>query len=190
MPPVPKFNRETRLNGATTPYEHYNLTADTFGASIAQSTSNLGRGMAALSHAAQNLHNTIEDAKLMELSNSIDQWEQENLYDKDNGYYFKNGKDAVGKSAEVLKNYDDFIEKYKSQNRVSPEAQRRMNSIIERKKTRISYGVNTHDVQQTNNWAKIEGQKVIDNAIVGMVHARNNENEMQVQLLNGLRAVE
>lgn len=189
MPQVPITNRETRLNGATRPYIRADVNGDIFGANIAQANANLGNGLREIAKTAIKIQDTIEDAKLLELSNSIDQWEQQNLYDKENGYFYKYGKDAVGKSEDVMKNYDDFIQEFKSKNRVTPYAQARMNSIIERKKARISSGVNHHDMQQTYNWAKIEGETAMDNSIVGMVHARNNPDEMAIQMNNGLQAV-
>lgn len=189
MPQVPVSNREVSLNGATRPYIRADLNGDMFGVNIAAANATLGNGLQQAAQAAIKIQDTIEDAKLLELSNSIDQWEQDNLYDKDRGYYYKNGKDAVGKSAEIMKNYDDFIQDFKSKNRITPLAQTRMNSIIERKKSRISMGVNQHDIQQTFNWAKIEGEKAMDNSIVGMVHARNNGSEMAIQMNNGLQAV-
>lgn len=189
MPIVPQPNRETRLNGATEPYINAHLTGDMFGANVAQANANLGKDLQETAKAAIKIQDTIEDAKVLEFSNGIDQWGEEKLYNKDTGYYYKSGKDAVGKSTEIMQDYDNYVKKYKSENRLSPYCIRRIDYIAQRKKARIYAGVNNHDAQQTNNWAKIEGEKAIDNSIVGMVHARNNPDEMAIQMNNGLQAV-
>lgn len=190
MPQVPKYERETRLNSSALPYQHANVNGDAFGSNIANAGMNVSNSFNQLANAAMRANDIVEDAKMLELSNIIDQWEQDNLYDKDKGYYYKSGKDAVGKSSDVIKNYDDYIEKYKSENRMTPFNQKRVDAMVAHKKSRISYGVNAHDFKETGNWAKIEGQKGIDNSINGMVHSRNNPDDMNVQLNNGLKIVE
>lgn len=190
MPIVPSFKRETTLNATNKPYMNVNVNGDMFGANVAQAVGNMGDAAKGVVNAALRIQDTIDDAKFLELSNNIDKWEQDNLYDKENGYYYKMGKDAVGKSPEVMKNYDDFIEQYKAENIISPHLQRRIDDLATKKRSRISYNVNRHDFNQTGEWARLEGKKATDNAILGMVHARNNPDEMNIQLANGLQALE
>ena len=114
MPQVPEYNRQVRLNGTPQPYQNYRLTEDMFGGGQAKALSNMGGGLNNLANAALKISEQIDDAKMLEMSNQIDQWEQDNLYNKDTGYYYKNGKDAVGKSGEIMKNFDDFVQEYKS----------------------------------------------------------------------------
>ena len=190
MPQVPEYNRQVRLNGTPQPYQNYRLTEDMFGGGQAKALSNMGGGLNNLANAALKISEQIDDAKMLEMSNQIDQWEQDNLYNKDTGYYYKNGKDAVGKSGEIMKNFDDFVQKYKSKNKISPFNQSRMNSMIQNKKSRIYAGVNAHDVKQTGIWAETESQVGLDNAIKGMVNARNNPTIMQTQLNNAMKIIE
>lgn len=190
MPQVPEYNRQVRLNGTPQPYQNYRLTEDMFGGGQAKALSNMGGGLNNLADAALKISEQIDDAKMLEMSNQIDQWEQDNLYNKDTGYYYKNGKDAVGKSGEIMKNFDDFVQEYKSKNKISPFNQSRMNSMIQNKKSRIYAGVNAHDVKQTGIWAETESQVGLDNAIKGMVNARNNPTIMQTQLNNAMKIIE
>lgn len=190
MPQVPEYNRQVRLNGTPQPYQNYRLTEDMFGGGQAKALSNMGGGLNNLANAALKISEQIDDAKMLEMSNQIDQWEQDNLYNKDTGYYYKNGKDAVGKSGEIMKNFDDFVQEYKSKNKISPFNQSRMNSMIQNKKSRIYAGVNAHDVKQTGIWAETESQVGLDNAIKGMVNARNNPTIMQTQLNNAMKIIE
>lgn len=190
MPQVPEYNRQVRLNGTPQPYQNYRLTEDMFGGGQAKALSNMGGGLNNLANAALKISEQIDDAKMLEMSNQIDQWEQDNLYNKDTGYYYKNGKDAVGKSGEIMKNFDDFVQEYKSKNKISSFNQSRMNSMIQNKKSRIYAGVNAHDVKQTGIWAETESQVGLDNAIKGMVNARNNPTIMQTQLNNAMKIIE
>ena len=190
MPQVPEYNRQVRLNGTPQPYQNYRLTEDMFGGGQAKALSNMGGGLNNLANAALKISEQIDDAKMLEMSNQIDQWEQDNLYNKDTGYYYKNGKDAVGKSGEIMKNFDDFVQEYKSKNKISLFNQSRMNSMIQNKKSRIYAGVNAHDVKQTGIWAETESQVGLDNAIKGMVNARNNPTIMQTQLNNAMKIIE
>lgn len=190
MPQVPEFSRETRLNGTALPYEHYNLTDDMFGGSQAKATMKMSEGFGELANKALKLSEQIDETKMVEMSNKLSQWEENNLYNKDTGYYYMNGKDAVGKSIEVMKNFDEFVNDYKSQNRVSFKNQARMDSIIVAKKARITQGVNAHDFQQTTAWAETEGKTGIDNAIKGMINSRNNPQEMNTHLDSALKIVD
>lgn len=190
MPQVPEFSRETRLNGTALPYEHYNLTDDMFGGSQAKATMKMSEGFGELANKALKLSEQIDETKMVEMSNKLSQWEENNLYNKDTGYYYMNGKDAVGKSTEVMKNFDEFVNDYKSQNRVSFKNQARMDSIIAAKKARITQGVNAHDFQQTTAWAETEGKTGIDNAIKGMINSRNNPQEMNTHLDSALQIVD
>ena len=190
MPQIPEYNRQVKLNGTPLPYQNYSLTEDMFGGGQAKALVNMGGGLNNLANAALKLSEQIDDAKMLEMSNQIDQWEQDNLYNKDTGYYYKSGKDAVGKSKEIMKNFDDFVQQYKSQNKISPFNQKRMDTMIQGKKSRILAGVNAHDVKQTGIWAETEGQVGLDNAIKGMVNARNNPAIMQTQLNNAMKIIE
>lgn len=190
MPQVPEYNRETRLNGATMPLEKYELNEYMFGGGNAKASMKISEGLGSVANAAINLSNQIEQTEIVETSNKIAQWEQDNLYDKENGYYYFNGKDAVGKSKDIMKNFDDFIGNNKAEIRMSASNQARMNDIIATKRARIAQGVNAHDYKQTAIWAETESKTGIENAIKSMVNARNNPTEMQVHLDSAFQTID
>lgn len=190
MPKVPVYTREVSLSGKALPYDKYNTNENTFGGGLAKATINAADGLNDLGEAAIKITEQIDDAKMLELSNQIDQWEQTHLHDKNNGYYYKTGKDAVGQAENVMNDFDKFIESYKSKADVSRFNQIRLNEMITRKRARLNQGVQAHDHKQTEEWAKSEGEIGFNNAIKGMVNSRNNPNEMQRQLNNALKIVE
>lgn len=190
MPQVPVSERETRLNGAPLPYQHLYMDGNTFGAAQYHGLANVGQGLKGLANIALEIQNTRDEAKLVEATNQLDKWQQDNLYDKDNGYYYKTGKDASGQTENVMKSFDDFVTEYKSQNKMSKQNQMRLDDIINKKRNRIFNDVNAHDYKQTGIWAQTEGQKGIENAIQGMVQSRNNPEERNIYIANGLSVID
>ena len=184
MPQVPQYERETRLNGTPLKSESYNITEDTSGASIAKAMGNVGRGLDSVADAAIKIKNIHDEVKVMEFNNAVEQWKQESLLDKENGYFSKSGKDATGKSKEVMQSYDDFVKQWKEGNRLSITHQGRIDAIYQQKRTNILQSVTAHDLKETGTWASNETALGIDNAISSAVSERNNPDGVKTQINN------
>ena len=184
MPTVPQYNRETRLNSAALPYQHYNITADTFGASVARAGSKLAEGLDRVALAAQHIQHTLEETEVMEFNNAIESWRQNTLLDKDNGYFTKKGADAAGKSPEIMKSYDDFVSDWQKNHKLSKMNTQRINSISAHKRSGIIQSVSAHDLKQTNDYAVTQGSLGIQGAISNGVTNRNNPEEISKQIAN------
>lgn len=184
MPQVPQFNRETTLNGTAKPYQNYNLNENTFGVSIAKSGQNIANALTHSAFALDRINQQIEETKGIEFNNAIEKWKQDNLFDKENGYFAKTGKEASGKSGDLVKGYDDFVQNWKSENKLSKRNQERLNAIATNKRSAILNGVTTHDLNQTKEWAKTEGAIGVNNAIINAVSERNNPEGIKVQIAN------
>lgn len=184
MPQIPQYNRQVKLNATPLPYEKYNLNGDMFGASIATAIGNAGNSLGRIADAALNITNTLDETQVMKFNNDIEQWRQTNILDKDNGYLSKQGENAAGKSPEVMKSYDDFVEEWKANNRVSRFNTQRIDEISTRKRSGILDNVTAHDVKQTNFYAATQGKIGIDNAITNIVADRNNPESIKMQLAN------
>lgn len=184
MPQIPQYNRETRLNGSSLPYEHYNIDANTSGASIGHAMQNAGRGLDALSQAALKINNTFEEMKTLEFHNAVEQWKQDKLLDKENGYYLKTGKDAAGKTNEVMDDYDNFVSNWMQNNRLTRRNQAKIEATSNYKRTGILNGVTSHDLKETQNWANTETNLGIDNSINAAVSDRNNPEGIKKQIAN------
>lgn len=184
MPQVPTYGREERLNGAARPYEHYNLNGYMFGQGQAQAMANAGQGLNQIAAAALKISDTIEHTKGMEFNNAIEKWKQDNLLDKENGYFSKQGADAAGKSPEVMQNYDDFVAGWMKEHKASRFTTKRLQEIATSKRTGILSNTTAHDLQETNKWADTEGKLGIENAISNIVAERNNPEGIKTQLEN------
>ena len=184
MPQVPTYGREERLNGAARPYEFYHLNGYMFGQGQAQAMANAGQGLNQLAQAAFEINDTIERTKGIEFNNAIEKWKQDNLLDKENGYFSKQGADAAGKSNEIIQNYDDFVAGWLKENKMSKRTQTQLQTISTQKRTGILSNTTAHDLEETNTWADTEGKLGIENAISNIVTERNNPDGIKTQLQN------
>lgn len=184
MPQVPVFGREEKLNGTPLPYQHLDTDLVMFGGGQAAATANIGKGLSAIADATLQINQTIEKTKGIEFSNAIEQWKQSNLMDKETGYFSKNGADAAGKSGEVMKNYDTFVDDWFENNKVSRRTQEQLKNVAISKRSTILNNTTAHDLQQTNAWADTEGKLGIDNAITNIVAERDNPDGIQTQIEN------
>ena len=184
MPQIPQYNRETRLNGAITPYEHYRIDENTSGASIGRAMQNASKGFDALGDAALKINQTFEEMKTLEFHNAVEQWTQSRLMDKENGYYLKTGKDAAGKTKEIMDDYDSFVSDWMQNNKLSKRNQARVQATSSYKRSRVLQGVTSHDLKQTQIWANNETNLGIDNSINAAVSDRNNPDGINTQVAN------
>ena len=190
MATVPQYKRETKLNGTPQPYNNVQVNGDMFGENIAKAGQNMAKSLQNFGDAVIDIKNTIDTAHLMELANSNEKWEQENLFDKEKGYYYKTGKDAAGKSKDVLDSYDKAMQKEISKYSFSPANMRKAQHIIDQKRTRVSYGVNAHDFRETKNYATNELNIGLENAINTAVNLRNKPEDIQKQIANGYTIID
>ncbi len=184
MPQIPQVVRQTGLDGKALPYEHLNIDANTSGASIAHANNNITNGLNNIANVVSNINEIREQAKVTQFNNAIEQWKQSTLLDKENGYFVKQGQDASGKSEEIMKSYDDFVQQWKSENRLSKFSMDKVDAIGTNKRTGILNNVTNHDLQQTNNWAMTEGKLGVENAITSAVADRNNPDNIELQIAN------
>lgn len=145
---------------------------------------NAGQGLNQLAQAAFEINDTIERTKGIEFNNAIEKWKQDNLLDKENGYFSKQGADAAGKSNEIIQNYDDFVAGWLKENKMSKRTQTQLQAISTQKRTGILSNTTAHDLEETNRWADTEGKLGIENAISNIVTERNNPDGIKTQLQN------
>lgn len=184
MPIIPQYNSNVSPDGKALPTQHYNITPEMTGEAQARALGNTADGLNQIALAVNQINELRDKTKVTQFNNDAEKWKQTVLLDKNSGYYTKLGQDASGKSEEVMKNYDDFVQDWLSKNRVSKKAMNDINSISTSKRTNILSGVTAHDLQQTNKWAETEGKLGIDNAITSAVSERNNSENIEKQVAN------
>ena len=184
MPTIPQYNSNVSPDGKPLPTIRYNITPDMTGEAQAKALGNSADGLQQIAFAVNQINDLRDKTKVTQFNNDVEKWKQSILLDKENGYYSKLGQDASGKSEEIMKNYDDFVQNWIGTNRVSKKSLNDINSISTSKRTNILSGVTGHDLEQTNKWAVTEGKLGVENAITSAVSERNNPENIEKQVAN------
>ena len=190
MPTVPQYRREVAPQLTPTPFRDDRVNGDMFGVNVSQAQANLGRAATDFADTLINIKNRMDDTKILGLANYSSEWEQENLFDKDKGYFHKQGKDAYGKSEALLKDYDEYINGYISKSGLSPAAQRRAKETAARLRYRVMEGVTSHDYRQGVVWSNTEAETAKMNYLNTAVNMRNNPDEINKAIMSGYQAIE
>lgn len=190
MPQVPMFDREVRPDVAIIPYQKANVDANTSGATVAQAMGRMGDSALNFIGAMAHIKDRIDETKMVEAENLSLQWQQEKLMDKENGYYFKKGKDAYGQSEALMQNYDEMMKDFAQNAKLSPRNRQRLNNQILGMRSRINEKVTMHDYHQGIEWSKDEAQKVIGNQIVNAVNNRGSEQDILKALATGYQVID
>lgn len=190
MPQVPQYGREVSPQNTPMPYRSVSINSSTFGADIAHAANNLSKSLSDITINSVDLIRRIEDTKNIEFSNFHHDWEQQNLYDKDNGYFYKLGKDAFGKSKELLQKYDKDMNDYIEKAGFTPSGKQRALYMLGRLRERVQYNVNAHDFNQGKEWSKNETALKINNLLSDAYNYRNNPDELKKFLNTGYQALE
>ena len=190
MPTVPQYHREVSAQLTPTPEIRVQTNGDMFGENVYKAQANLGKAAGDFLDGMIAIKERIDNTKILELANRNAEWEQQNLYDKDNGYLYKFGKDAYGQSESLLKNYDQYMNDYISKSGFSPAAKRRAQETATRLRSRVMYEVTRHDFQQGVEWSKNEAQTAQINYLNTAVNFRNNPEEINKAIQSGYQAIE
>ena len=87
-----------------------NINRDMFGPDY----SGLANGLKNTSESLNKLYNKYEDelnkSKIVDITNQIDSYTQEKLYNAENGYFTQTGANAMGKAPEIMKDYDNTFD--------------------------------------------------------------------------------
>ena len=184
MPTIPQYNSNVSPDGKALPTVHYNITPEMTGEAQAKALGNSADGLQNIAVALNQINDLRDKTKVAQFNNDVEKWKQSTLLDKENGYYTKLGQDASGKSEEIMKGYDDFVQNWIDTNHVSKKSLNDINSISTSKRTNILSGVTSHDLEQTNKWAETEGKLGVENAITSAVSERNNPENIKKQVAN------
>lgn len=117
---------------------------------------------------------TSDKVKMLELSNSIDEWEKELLFSQ-NGFYSLKGKEAENKTAEFCKELEKFITSAISKTKFNDEASRVLMQDIKSKKiVAIQEQMLMYENLQMQNWQREVFENAIKLSIQRAVLYKNN----------------
>ena len=190
MPQVPQYQRQVAPQVTPNEYVKLNLNEDMFGINVSQAAQRVGNAVSDFGDAMLEIKNRLDDTKILGMVNKSSEWEQQHLYDKQNGYYYKFGKDAYGQSEALLKDYDDYMKDYMKEMGFTPNAARRAQDTYMKTRERIMQGVTAHDYKQGVAWSNTEAETSKMNYINNAVNLRNNPDEISKSILSGYQAIE
>ncbi len=190
MPQVPQYHREVSPQLTPMPYIKADVNADMFGENVYKAQSNLGKAAGEFLDGMMQIKERIDNTKILELANRSAEWEQQNLYDNENGYYRKTGKDAYGQSEALLKNYDQYMNDIVSKSGFSPIAKRKAAYQVAQMRNRVFEGVTKHDFTQGLEWSKTEAQTAQMNYLNTAVNLRNDPDGINKAIQSGYQAIE
>ena len=190
MPQVPQYQRQVAPQVTPNEYVKLDVNQDMFGVNVSKALGNVGNAIGEFGNAMADIKNRLDDTKILGMVNKSSEWEQQHLYDKQNGYYYKFGKDAYGQSEALLKDYDDYMKDYMKDMCFTPNAARRAQDTYMKTRERIMQGVTAHDYKQGVAWSNTEAETSKMNYINNAVNLRNNPDEISKSILSGYQAIE
>lgn len=190
MPQVPQYQRQVAPQVTPNEYVKLDVNQDMFGVNVSKAIGNVGNAIGEFGNAMADIKNRLDDTKILGMVNKSSEWEQQHLYDKQNGYYYKFGKDAYGQSEALLKDYDDYMKDYMKEMGFTPNAARRAQDTYMKTRERIMQGVTAHDYKQGVAWSNTEAETSKMNYINNAVNLRNNPDEISKSILSGYQAIE
>lgn len=190
MPNVPVSSREVATSIEATPYKKVNLNGDMFGQNVYEAAQKLNNAGFDFREKMIEIKNRIDDTKLMEAKNLSSKWVQDNLMDKENGYFYKTGKDAYGKSEGLLNDYDkvmnDFIEKAN----LTPRNKELAKMSLDKIREPIMNQMFSHDYKSGVEWSNNVANDTLNNYLTDAVNSRNDPEMINNSIANGLKIIE
>lgn len=127
------------------------------------------------------------EAKILELSNSIDFWEREYLLNPNGGYYSLHGEIAISKSSDYLSELDKFANDALQKIAIENDAVllEFAKNVKNKKVDTISKGISIHKYNETISWIKNTFNEAQNNSISKGVAYRNDLKAVEIALNNG-----
>ncbi len=186
MARIPQYERSVSPQNTPYGYVQANTSPDAFGLNVSKELKGLGDAGLDLAGNIANLKAAYDKTKLVEFSNFIDNWSNENLYDKDNGYLYKTGKEAMGKSPELMESFDKYADEYIAKSGFIGGYKQTARNIVQQKRNTIERYVEKHDKDETDKWQDAVYTDAMSNIFSKAIQGRNNPNDISMFYRDGM----
>lgn len=191
MPQVPIYNQPTVKNQRTPQgYNQVSVNSDMVGENIARANYVLGRMGENISDNIQKQLDQLYKTKIVEVTNKLDTYSQQSLYDKDNGYFYKTGKNAAGQAPVVMQDYDNYAKQVLDESGLTGFYKAQAIDAINSKRNQVFIDVNAHDVNQTKIYQNNVYTEKTNNIITQAILHRNDNDFLTKNKQQGLNAIE
>jgi hypothetical protein len=109
----------------------------------------------------------------------LDKYVNDTLRDKDKGYLFKTGKEAMGKSPEIMSGYDKYVDDVVSKSGVWGAQEQQLRSIAAKKRIGLEQYAETHDKEQSDVWQESVYTDALSNVFNKAINGRSNPAELE-----------
>ena len=190
MARIPQYNRSVTPQNTPYGYVQSNATPEAFGVGVSNAMKNLGDAGLNAADALASLKAQYDKTKLVEFSNFIDNWSNVHLYDKDNGYFNKTGKEAMGKSPELMDSFDKYADEYIAKSGFIGGWEQKARQIVQQKRNTIERYVEAHDKQETDKWQDAVYTDSLTNVFNKAIQGRNNPADLQMFYKDGMTVLD
>ena len=142
-----------------------------------------------LADKAKTQYDKLSKAKIVEITNNLDSYAQQVLYDKDNGYFYKTGKNAMGQSPVIMQGYDNYAKKLLDESGLSSDYLLMAKNTVNSKRNNINEYVNRYDKDQTDKWQNSIFEEKENNILNKAILDRNDDNQLSENLRQGILAI-
>lgn len=191
MPQVPIYNQPTVRNQKIPHgYNQASVNGDMVGENIARANYVLARMGENVSENIKKHIEQLAKTKIVDITNKLDTYTQQSLYDKDNGYFYKTGKNAAGQAPVVMQNYDEYSQQLLDESGLKGSYKSMAVNAIASKRNTIFASVNKHDADETKNWQNSVYTEKENNLLNQAILDRNDDALLAKNLKQGYNAID
>ena len=176
---IPQYNRSVAPQNTPLRYAEGQADPRAFGIGVTEALRNTGKSLDNLGNSMFELKAQYDKTKVIEVSNMLDKYINDTLNDKDNGYLFKSGKDAMGKSPEIMDGYDKYSDEIISKGGFWGENERYIRNIAAKKRIGLERYSEAHDREESDKWQDSVYTDALTNIFNKAINGRNNPADIE-----------
>lgn len=128
--------------------------------------------------------------KIVDLTNKMDAYENQTLYDKDNGYFYKTGASAMNQSPIIMTEYNTFANKILEESKLSGQYLDAARQALIAKRNKTFQSVTKHDADETKTWQNGVYTEKENNFLNKAILDRNDDNLLAQNLKQGYNVIQ
>lgn len=183
---IPQYNRSVAPQNTPLGYVKDNADSIAFGVNVTEAMKGASDALGKVGEGIFDLKEQYDKAKVLEISNMIDDYVNTTLRDKENGYLYKMGKEAMGKSPEVMDGYDKYVDDVISKSGVYGYQESQLRNIAAQKRINLENYSEAHDKQQTDKWRDSVYTDALSNVFSKAINGRNNPEDLEKYKKDGM----
>lgn len=176
---IPQYNRSVAPQNTPLGYARGQADPNAFGVGATEALRNTGKSLDNLGNSMFELKAQYDRTKVVEVGNMLDKYINDVLNDKDNGYLFKSGKDAMGKSPEIMDGYDKYSDEIISKGGFWGENERYIRNIAAQKRMGLERYSEAHDREESDKWQDSVYTDALTNIFNKAINGRNNPADIE-----------